>query len=263
MSRPNQSSVRNHLLKRLTPDDYTLIQPHLEAVTLDKHMVLFEPMQPISHAYFPDSGLGSVIAISPGGSKSEVGLFGCDGMAGIPLLLGLDRTPCECVMQVAGAGHRVPAGMLRDVMQQSQSFREALLPYAHAFAVQTAHTALSNAQHTVEERLARWLLMTHDRMADDVAPLTHEFLALMLAIRRPSVTTALHIIEGIGLIRNTRGCIVVRDRAGLEAFAADAYGVPEAEYERVIGSLRKRVPAQIEREQPDGTVVPFRRDAPE
>lgn len=129
MSRPNQSSVRNHLLRRLTPDEYALVQPHLEAVTLDKHMMLIEPMQPIAHAYFPDSGLGAVIAISPEEHKSEVGLFGYDGMSGIPLLFGLDRTPCECVMQVAGARHRIAARPFRAVMRKSNSLREALLVY--------------------------------------------------------------------------------------------------------------------------------------
>lgn len=260
MSRPNQSSLRNQLLQRLSVDDYALIQPHLEAVTLDKRMTLFEPMQPISHAYFPDSGLGSVVAISPEEHKSEVGLFGCDGMSGISLLLGLDRTPCECVMQMAGAGHRIAAEPFRDLMRENDSLREALLPYVQAFAVQTAHTALSNAKHTVEERLARWLLMCHDRMPDDELPLTHDFLALMLVVRRPSVTTALHAIEGIGLVRNTRGCIIIRDRAALEGFAADAYGVPEAEYERIIGPLRKRTSKAAQWVEPDGSVVPLRRD---
>lgn len=102
--------------------------------------------------------------------------------------------------------------------------------------------------------------MCHDRMADDELPLTHDYLSLMLAVRRSSVTTALHVIEGMGLVRNTRGCIIIRDRAALEGFAADAYGVPEAEYERFIAPLRKRVPEPPQRHEEDGLVVPFRRD---
>lgn len=111
--------------------------------------------------------------------------------------------------------------------------------------VQTSYTALSNAVHPIAERLARWLLMSDDRLDGDL-PLTHEFLSIMLAVRRPSVTTALHVLEGNGFIRAARGSIVVRDRAALEEFAGDAYGVPEAEYERLIGPLRGRVPV------PDG-----------
>lgn len=132
--------------------------------------------------------------------------------------------------------------------------------YIHAFGTQTSHTALSNAKHTIEERLARWLLMGHDRIDGDEIGLTHEFLALMLAVRRPSVTTALHILEGMRLVRNTRGCVVIRDRAGLEALAADAYGIPEAEYERIIGPLQRRPAHDEAGDLGDGMVVPFKRD---
>ena len=113
-----------------------------------------------------------------------------------------------------------------------------LLRFVQALSTQTAFTALSNAVHQIDERLARWILMCDDRLDGADMPLTHEFMSIMLAVRRPSVTTALHILEGNRLIRAERGCIVVRDRAGLEEFAGDSYGVPEREYERLIGPLR-------------------------
>lgn len=258
MSSSQQGSLSNQLLKLLSPDDFALVHKHLEPVELDRGMVLIEPDRAIPYLVFPDSGLGSVIAISSEGQKSEVGLFGFDGLSGIPLLLGLDRMPIECLMQVAGAGHRIEAAALGDLMDRSRSLRGSLLPFIQTFMVQTSHTALANARHTVEERLGRWLLMCHDRMPDDHLLLTHDFLALMLGVRRPSVTTALHVIEGMGLVRNTRASIVIRDRPALESFASASYGIPEAEYERVIGPLRKRVSV---RDQPDSSVVAFKRDA--
>jgi CRP-like cAMP-binding protein len=239
MPQPSQSFIRNQLLTALTPDDYGLLRPHLEPVDLPKGVVLIEPQLPIDYVHFPDAGLGSVVALSPGDLCAEIGLFGRDGLAGVAVLLGADSVPYRVLMQVAGAGHRIAAGALRAAMDISPSLRALLLRYAQAFAVQTAHTALSNAQHTVEERLARWLLMSHDRVDGDDIPLTHEFLALMLAIRRPSVTTALHVLEGGQLVRATRGQVTIRDRGGLEELARDSYGIPEAEYGKLIGrSLR-------------------------
>lgn len=260
MSRPNQSSVQNQLLALLSPADYALLQPHLEAVTLDRSLVLAEPNELIAHAVFPDSGLGSIVAVSPEGHQSEVGIFGRDGMAGIALVLGVDRTPQQTVIQSAGAGHRVVAGELQRLVLECQGIREVLLHYEYALSTQTSHTALSNATHTVEERLARWLLMSHDRTEGDEIALTHEFLSLMLVVRRPSVTTALHVLEGMRLIWSKRGRVIIRDRMGLEALAADAYGIPEAEYERLIGPLRKQAPKPETSEENDDTVVPFKRD---
>ena len=124
------------------------------------------------------------------------------------------------------------------MLDDHASIRKLLLRYVQAYSTQTTYTALSNAMHTVEERLARWLLMSHDRQDDDEILLTHDFLALMLGVRRPSVTIALHSLEGLGFIKATRGLIVVRKREELEEFAGAGYGVPEAEYERLIGQLR-------------------------
>jgi CRP-like cAMP-binding protein len=235
---PSQEMLRNRLLQTLSAEDYALLRPHLVATTLRKSMILDEPDQPIEKVYFPDSGLGSIVAHSREGHESEVGMFGNDGMSGTGLLLAVDRTPHRVTIQADGMGHRISAEELRRACQRSVSLRDRLLQYVYVLSVQSSHTALSNATHSIEERLARWLLMSHDRTEGDEIALTHEFLSLMLAVRRPSVTTTLHVLEGLQLIRARRGVVVIRNRMGLEELASDAYGIPEDEYERVIGRLR-------------------------
>jgi CRP-like cAMP-binding protein len=232
-----QSSVRNRLLAGLSREDFHLLQPHLEPVTLDRGDVLVTPDEPIEHVTFIEAGVTSVVANTEGGRRIEIGLTGWDGLAGTPVLLGVDRTPHETFMQVAGSGLRIGADVLKQALQHSPSLHDLLLRYVQVFTIQTSHTALSNGSHKIEERLARWLLMCHDRLDGDDLPLTHEFIAIMLAVRRAGVTEALNILEERGVIRARRGNIVVLDRAGLEAAAGDSYGVPEAEYRRLIGPL--------------------------
>ncbi len=232
-----QSSVRNRLLAGLSREDFHLLQPHLEPVTLDRGDVLVTPDEPIEHVTFIEAGVTSVVAHTEGGRRIEIGLTGWDGLAGTPVLLGVDRTPHETFMQVAGSGLRIGADVLKQALQHSPSLHDLLLRYVQVFTIQTSHTALSNGSHKIEERLARWLLMCHDRLDGDDLPLTHEFIAIMLAVRRAGATEALNILEQRGVIRARRGNIVVLDRAGLEAAAGDSYGVPEAEYRRLIGPL--------------------------
>lgn len=234
----DQTRLRNRLLRHLRPEDFARLAPHLEPVELPKDLVLHEPDQPFEHAHFPERGIGSIVAISPEGQMVESGIYGRDGFTPAGLALGIGRSPHRNIIQVAGEGHRMAAGALREAMEASPALRDLLLRYAHALSVQTSYTALSNAVHPIDERLARWLLMCHDRAAGDELALTHDFLSIMLAVRRPSVTTALHVLEGNRFIRAERGVVTVIDRRGLEEFAGDAYGRPEAEYERLIGPLR-------------------------
>lgn len=238
MIQPSQKSVKNQLLRQMSCEDYALLQPALVPTDLPKEMTLGEPGKPFARAYFPNSGIGSIVALSPEGHRSEVGITGKEGMFGFALILGTDQTPHETFMQVAGAGYSIDAGALVSACQASQSLQAGLLRYVQTYSVQTSFTALSNATHSVEIRLARWLLMSHDRSEGDEVLLTHEFLSLMLAITRPSVTLALHVLEGEHLIRSKRGCVIIRDRAGLERLASDAYGSAEDEYERLVGPLR-------------------------
>ena len=164
-----------------------------------------------------------------------MGLIGREGMTGLPIVFGNHRSPHATYIQMPGKGKCIPATELRKATQTSLSLRDSLLKFVQAFGVQTTHTAVSNAQSRLDVRLARWLLMAHDRIGDDTLALTHEFLSLMLGVRRPGVTEALHALREQGLISYGRGLITVEDRKGMERKAGTAYGVPEAEYRRLIG----------------------------
>jgi CRP-like cAMP-binding protein len=155
-------------------------------------------------------------------------------MTGMPIVLGNHRTPHATYVQAAGDGHCIRATDLRQAIRSSRTLQDTLLKFVQAFGVQTAHTAISNARSKLDQRLARWLLMAHDRLETDWLPLTDEFLSLMLGVRRAGVTETVQALQGRGLISRTRGQINVRNRQGLERVAAEAYGVPEAEYRRLI-----------------------------
>ena len=183
MSTPDQAKVRNRLLRALSPGDYALLQPHLVHGRLAKSERLVEPDRPISHVWFLESGLSSFVATAPGGETAEVGLFGFDGLAGIPVVLGADRSPHELFMEIGGDGYKIPADALRSAMRLSHTLHLLLLRYVQAFLVMSAQTTVSNAHHCVDVRLGRWLLMAHDRLEGDDIALTHEYLALMLGVR--------------------------------------------------------------------------------
>lgn len=233
-----ETPYRNRLLAKLGEDDRARLASEFEAVDMPKGFPIAAPGAPITHLYFFESGIGSVVARSPEGFKAEVGLVGREGYLPAAGLLEPGTTVHEVVMQVGGGGYRIAAEALAAILAETPSILALLVRFQQYLGTQTAYTALSNAVHHVEERLARWLLMCHDRMDGDELALTHEYLSILLAVRRPSVTTALHVLEGERLIRATRGLITIRDREGLERFASDAYGVPEAEYARLIGPMR-------------------------
>ncbi|WP_091951761.1 Crp/Fnr family transcriptional regulator [Methylorubrum salsuginis] len=233
------TTYQNRLLARLGPDDLALLQPHLEPVDLPVGLVVIEPDQPITHAVFPETGLCSVIASLQERSRVEIGLYGRDGLVGTVLALGSNRVPHQTFMQVSGTGLRIEAEALTRAIEASASLRLLILRYTQTFLVQTAQTALANASAPAEERLARWLAMYHDRQDGDDLSVTHEFLSMMLGVRRPTVTVALQMLEGAGLVRAQRGRVRVLDRRGLIEAAGPAYGPAEAEYERLIGPLRR------------------------
>jgi CRP-like cAMP-binding protein len=219
-------STKNRILSRLSDDDAALLKPDLEPVDLTLRQVLEAPNKPIKHTYFIEYGLASVVA-SNNHKQLEVGLIGCEGLTGLPIVLGNDRSPHETFIQVAGNGLRIAADKLRKALAQSRSLERPLLVFAHAFMNQTANTALSNGTATLEERLARWLLMANDRLRGNEVPLTHEFLSLMLGVRRAGVTVALNYLEHRGLISLSRKQIVITDRKGLKAAANGTYHEPE------------------------------------
>jgi CRP-like cAMP-binding protein len=225
--------ISNKLLRALSHDDLALLGA-LEPIELDLRHPVEQANQTIEHVYFPDSGIISVVAKSAD-DQIEAGVVGREGMTGTAVVMGNHRSPNDAYVQMAGAGHRVPAQRVRDAVETSSSLRQLMQRYAQVFMVQVAQTALANGRAKIEERLARWLLMAHDRQDDDDLRLTHEFIAIMLGVRRPGVTDALHQLEAKSLIRSNRGAIRIVDRAGLLGVAGGAYGVPESEYKRLLG----------------------------
>lgn len=238
MPQLQQASVRNRLLAALPPEDFGGLQPHLEPVSLELRHVLLEANAPMKHAYFLEHGIISALADTSQG-RIEVGLIGREGMVGVPVVLGADRSPHTFLVQAPGTALRIRGADLRTAMRTSASLRAPLMLYVHALLIQTAETAYANAGFTIEARLARWVLMTDDRLEGGDLPLTHEFLSMMLGVRRPGVTAAIQVLESSGLIRAGRGRITVLNRAGLEKAAGDAYGVSKAEY----ASILERAPA--------------------
>ncbi|MBB6507015.1 CRP-like cAMP-binding protein [Rhizobium soli] len=224
----------NTLLSLLSEDDYSHAERCMEELELPQGMLLSGPDEVDRYCYFPYSGIGSTVAISARGKRSEIGLFGREGMSPASAILGSDRNPYKVIMQVPGHGARIEVGQLVDLIWSRPEIRRVFFRWAHVSSVQVALTALTNATQTIEQRLARWILMCHDRTGSDEVNLTHEFLAIMLAVRRPSVTTSLHVLEGRQMIHSYRGTIVVRDRPALEKLAADCYGGGEVEYQRVM-----------------------------
>ena len=225
----------NHLLASMSGADLDLLAPNLASVALRVRKQLERPNKRIEAVYFPESGFASVVAGQSDGKEVEVGLIGREGMTGLPIVLGNHRSPHSTYMQASGAGRCIESIELRKAIRASESLRDLLLKYVQAFGIQTAHTAICNAQSRLDRRLARWLLMAHDRLGIDVLPLTQEFLALMLGVHRPGVTDTLKKLTKQELITHARGNITVKDRKGLERLAADSYGVPEAEYRRLLG----------------------------
>jgi CRP-like cAMP-binding protein len=219
-------SFQNDILAALTKKDLALLQPSLEHVDLPVRHVLEEPNKPIKQVYFLQNGLASVVANNKN-RRLEVGLVGRDGVTGVAVILGNGRSPNETFIQVEGDGMSISAEALRNAMQESRSLERALLGYAYSFLNQTSGTALSNGTATVEERLARWLLMASDRLGGENVPLTHEFLSLMLGVRRAGVTVALHFLEQRGIITLSRKQIVILDREGLKKGANGTYHEPE------------------------------------
>jgi CRP-like cAMP-binding protein len=225
----------NTLLGALAADELAFLAPHMEPVELALHDILVRPSAPIPFVYFPYSGIASLVASFGAHRDIELGLIGFEGMTSTSLLYYDDQTPYTTVVQVAGAGVRLPTASFAAALERNAGLRRVLAHYAQAFAIQVAYNSLANGRCKLEERLARWLLMVHDRVDGNSIHLTHKDMSAMLGVRRPGVTVALHILEGKGLIKSVRREIIVKDRAGLIAQTAGAYGMPEVEYARLLG----------------------------
>jgi CRP-like cAMP-binding protein len=240
----SNSPYRNELLRRLNADDLGFLKPHLEPCSLPKKMYLERRGKPIEFVYFPEEGIASTVAKIRLGRDAEVGIIGYEGMTGTAIVMTDDRSQHDCYMQVAGKGHRIPSAVFMAALAESPTLRSFLLRFTLSFSIQGNYTALVNVRCSLEQRLSRWLLMCGDRVPGDTVAVTHDFLSIMLGVRRPGVTVATHILEGKGLIRATRGNIVIRDREGLIASAEGGYGEPEAEYERLVGRITPMTSAE-------------------
>ena len=225
----------NRLLAALPLDDFGRLLPRLEPVPLEVRQALFEPNRPIEHVHFVEAGLVSFVAGTNGSGLVEVALIGCEGMVGLHVIFDVETSPHRALVQVAGRALRMSAGDLRQAMEEIEALRTLLLRYAQAQMVQAAQGVACNGRHTIDGRLARWLLQAHDREDGDRIPLTHDLISQMLGVRRAGVTTALGALEDAGVIDASRGCITVLDRAGLERASCECYGIVKAEFDKLLG----------------------------
>jgi CRP-like cAMP-binding protein len=230
------NGTRNQLLSQMSLADRDRLAHSLETIDLDVRQILEAPGDAISHAYFVESGLVSVVGTAPPGHRIEIGMVGYEGMSGVGIVLGDDRSPNETMVRAAGSAMRIAAQALRDAIAASPTLASILLRYAHVFMVQSGQTALANGRGRLDERLARWLLMWDDRIRPEHLTVTHDFLALLFGVRRPGVTDTMNDLEGRGLIRSSRGKVLIVNREALKLAANGFYGVPEAEYERALGT---------------------------
>jgi CRP-like cAMP-binding protein len=197
----------------------------LEFVPLPVRTLLHEPGVPIKYAFFINDGLASILTVVGNGKSVEVGLCGKEGFVGLPLAAGFSSSPTRVLVQVAGSGFRIKAKDLAAALRECPRLAVAVQRLALELALQSSQVAACNRLHEVEERLARWLLMSQDRLGGDVVPLTQEFLAHMLGTRRASVTVAAGILQKADLITYGRGSVKVENRAKLEAAACECYGI--------------------------------------
>lgn len=236
----NLSPSRNILIGSLAEEDYAALRPHLRRVSLDEGEEIVRSGQPIEGVCFPEAAVVSISHVYPGGHTVETGVIGICGMVGWPALLGARESPHRAMVQVGGGSAlRIDADVFLDAFSTRPGLASLCLRYVLLFSIQYACAAASNLKDPTERRLARWLLMCHDRLEGDEIALTHHFIGEMLGVRRASVTDALHILEGEGAIRSHRSLIVVRDRARLEAIAGESYGFTEARYRELIGPFGK------------------------
>jgi Crp-like helix-turn-helix protein len=226
----------NRLLGSLTDADFALLAPSLSHVSLTLRHPLEVADQIPQDVFFPEGSVASVVATLGSQENFEVGLIGWEGMTGTSVLTGAP-SPFDCYVQFIGVALALPTKVLVTALNTSPTLRAALGLYAHMLSVQTAYTALASAHAPIPERLARWLLMIHDRVDGSTFKVTHELLAIMLGVQRPGVTTALHVLEAEGLIKSTRGQVEVLNRTHLRARAGSAYGKTERSYEELIAAI--------------------------
>jgi Crp-like helix-turn-helix domain len=225
-------------LELLPRDEYALVLAELEEVALTSKKIVSRPGEPYAHAIFPSSGVISVLVPMGEEPPVEAGVIGFEGMSGYPVALGVDRGPHELICQVSGGGWQMTTGGLRQVLPNCPALLSLLLRYSFSFTNQAARSSACNRMHEVNQRLARWLLLVHDRVLGDELLITQEFLSEMLGVRRPSVSLAASTLQHAGLISYRWGRITVLNRTGLEDAACEDYQQTVDEYEGVFSPTR-------------------------
>jgi CRP-like cAMP-binding protein len=230
--------ISNHLLAALPADVMSRLLPRMRRRSLALRDSLMTPDAPVEAVYFVESGWVSLVTALEDGTQAEVGLVGREGMVGLPLVTGVDSAFVEGFVQAEGSALRMEAGVFRAAMEQEPAFRAVMFRYLEAMISQITQTAACNGRHDLNQRLARWLLMAHDRSDGDTFQMTQEFLALMLCVYRPTVSVAASTLQRAGMIRYTRGRISIRDRAALEATACDCYFAVKGRFGRLLDTRR-------------------------
>jgi CRP-like cAMP-binding protein len=227
-------SPRNRLLQALPADSLARLRPHLSQVELPLRQTLHLPEAPITQVYFMETGWVSMVAPLEDGDGAEVGIIGYEGFVGLPILLGSDSDDVEAMVQCQGTAFSLSTEAFRAALGSDPILQAWLLRYALVHQSQVARTAACNGRHQTEQRLARWLLMAHDRVEGDSFPMTHEFLAMMLGLRRAGVTMAAGLLQKAGLISYERGRMAVIDRPGLENVSCECYGIVRRTTDRLF-----------------------------
>jgi CRP-like cAMP-binding protein len=227
--------IKNRLLAALPASEYERLVPHLKLVSLSLKQVIYEQNEPIIHVYFPHQAVVSLVSVMEDGSTVEVGLVGNEGMVGIPVILGGDTTTTEAFVQVANGGMRMDADVLKNEFNRGGVLQSLLLRYVQGLYTHISQGCACNRVHTLEERLARWLLTVSDRVQSEEFPLTQEFISQMLGVRRSGVTVAASTLSQAGMIRYTRGQITILNREALEATSCECYEVVKNEFNRLLG----------------------------
>jgi CRP-like cAMP-binding protein len=217
--------VGNKLLLSISDSEFNSLRPHLEYIRLPNHLVLHEAGGRVDFAYFPNKGLISLVVVMKDGKTAEAGVVGNEGFTGTPAVVGLSRGPLRAVVQVSGDGFQVKVGALQNTLESAPHLQMMLNRYAAIRGMQVAQTAACNRLHDIKQRLARWLLMTQDRVDSGALAITHDFLATMLGTDRPSVSLAAGLLQKEKLIEYTRGAVKIVNRKKLEDSACECYAM--------------------------------------
>lgn len=233
---PNQ----NHLLATLPAAEFERIAPHLELISMSLGKVLYESGSQLQYVYFPTSAIASLDYVTESGASSEIARVGNEGVIGISLFMGASTTPSRTIVQTAGHGYQLKAGVLMKEFDRAGIMQHLLLRYTQALITQISQTAVCNRHHSIGQQLCRWLLLTLDRLPSNELTMTQELIASMLGVRRESITEAARHLQQAGCISYHRGHISVLDRPALESRACECYAVVKKEYDRLLCGVRNR-----------------------